>query len=531
MRISGVGFIDRNGHMHIHDNLVEGLSIYNGSILFGIYYPNTRSKYFLEPNKHDFMLTPIPYKLWPFTGRIIIRLTRQSSGMRDISTILSSSKLTILNSTSTRSAHRYSTWDLHVAVDELKVSDLTWDESNSQYLQVTERLKVVKRLLNNKIKHHLFKDENDASLNEPIRIKVNNGLHYFYNVNEERISKAKSKEEKLFFKSFSFRYGNGVIIPNSGGKINFILSNADPKEDDNIGLPLPTVLFAEADSHYLNFRFRLIPQTKLQRLFRLSIYYERHGEIYSSRGLTDYILSKIDPKFKIWRYWNQLYECRDEYGSGKLTYILEDTEDNDYQRRMVRQDLERFFEVSNNPRKKPEYLSHIEFRAQVTPVYPELINHYFSDQRRRLKTTKYDVFISFSSENKKAAEYIEKILSSLGCTCYLSGQRLRGGDLFPEHIRESLVSSREFCLLYSKKSRKSSWVNTELGAAWGLGKYIVPILYELSKSGILSEHERLRDLQYVEYFEDNLRQYAREVLQRRFSYIIEEGRMDHYVSE
>ncbi|MEM6265486.1 MAG: hypothetical protein AAGI38_23490, partial [Bacteroidota bacterium] len=84
MRISGIGYINDNGVIQLHENVFEGLSIFNGAIIFGIYYPLSKDEKKTAPFKHDIMLTPFPYKLWPKSARLIIRLRRQSEGIKYI---------------------------------------------------------------------------------------------------------------------------------------------------------------------------------------------------------------------------------------------------------------------------------------------------------------------------------------------------------------------------------------------------------------------------------------------------------------
>ena len=39
MIIGGIGYCGIQGEFQFHRNLVEGLQIYNGSLLFGVYHP------------------------------------------------------------------------------------------------------------------------------------------------------------------------------------------------------------------------------------------------------------------------------------------------------------------------------------------------------------------------------------------------------------------------------------------------------------------------------------------------------------
>lgn len=90
----------------------------------------------------------------------------------------------------------------------------------------------------------------------------------------------------------------------------------------------------------------------------------------------------------------------------------------------------------------------------------------------------YDVFLSYSSIDKDRAREVVETLEKHGLTCFLAEDSLRAGDEFSNEIREALIGAREVWFLASKNSNKSDWVQRELGAAWGLKKHIVPLLYQ-----------------------------------------------------
>lgn len=527
MRISGLGYVDKNGVIQLHRNIVEGLSIFSGSILFGIFYPRSKEDKKSAPSRPDFMLTPIPFKLWPISARIIVRLNRQSIGLKAITKILSDNHATILNSISNRSAHRYSTWDIHIAFDNLNPKNLTWDENKSRYIEVNEQLRdLVNKISKSKIaKAALFTDDEDMNLNHSVRGRVNNGLHYFYRITKIRL-KGATESEKLMYSPFSFRYSDGLIISNSGGKINSILNIA---QDDNLKLPLPTVAFVEGDSHYLNVRIRLFPQEKLPQLLRISIYYERRTTRYSSRGLTEYLIQHFPKRWKLWKYWNQLYECRDEYGSGKLSFFVEDTDkDTDYTLVTECNKIINFIDRLNYSDNKPKDLSGITFRGEASAIFPNLIQDYFKEQRINLKKPRYDVFISYSSVDIESAKYVYSILTLAGNSCFLAKKDIIGGTAFPEVIREALLNSREVCVLCSKSSLISPWVITEWGTAWFLKKNIVPIIIDTTRKKIRKTHPRLMDFQDINFTESAISEYGQKLFSRRFEYLFDYDRHFYY---
>lgn len=92
----------------------------------------------------------------------------------------------------------------------------------------------------------------------------------------------------------------------------------------------------------------------------------------------------------------------------------------------------------------------------------------------------YDVFLSYSTHDKDEARRIHDSLVAKKQRCFLTERNLKPGDLFSEEIRLALVQSREAWILVTPSSNKSTWVQREIGAAWGLGKKIVPILFRCS---------------------------------------------------
>jgi hypothetical protein len=94
-----------------------------------------------------------------------------------------------------------------------------------------------------------------------------------------------------------------------------------------------------------------------------------------------------------------------------------------------------------------------------------------------------DVFISHSSSDLEIIKQLVGLLrSALGlsakqilCTS-LNGHRLPGGADVKEEIRKKVQGSKVFIGVLSRASLDSLFVAFELGARWGVGKRIVPLL-------------------------------------------------------
>jgi CheY-like chemotaxis protein len=115
--------------------------------------------------------------------------------------------------------------------------------------------------------------------------------------------------------------------------------------------------------------------------------------------------------------------------------------------------------------------------------------------RRTRPLAEVDVFLSHSVADGRKARGIVRRLESHGVKAYLAARALQGGDAFSDKIRVALNSSKEVWVLVSPSSLNSEWVITEWGAAWGLGKRIVPILHGCRHHEL---PDRLRSLQCID---------------------------------
>jgi TIR domain len=597
MRYSGIGYLNEDGIFQIHRNILESLSIFDDAILFGIYYPTNKKDEQVKDEifSPDFMFTPIPYTLWPKTARIIVRVKKQAEAFREITKVLKNNNVTILNSVSNRSAHRYSTWDIHIAFEDVemektdvksvngkkngeivleKQDEYGFDNSTQEYRIINTKLialyEKIKEIPNaNEI---LFEDKREKALNSSITMRTNTALHYFYynaELEKKRREEKRGREETsnkedaigdeihkeiydFLFKPFSVRYvrGNlivendmsldiGKIMPNSGGKISNILyisyknkeklyNLSDENNTKNLSCDdtdynyqkiSPTITFVEADSHFLGIRIVVLPKRRMPHFVKLDVYYQRQNNPYSSRGLLEYISSKLPDYYKIWKYHNRLFECRESYGSGKLTFYLEDERmEANYELNSFTEELQWGINKLNKLIDEEDipYLKDFQLKAKAYNI-KEVLEKQFKINNSIKKENITDVFISYSSEDRKEANLIKEVLNTEGLKCYFTDKELKGGDVFSENIREALVNTREVCLLYSPNSKISSWVNTEWGAAWALQKRITPVLLDLTVNDVLPEHDRLKNLHYVKFRNDELKQYAKDVFRRRFT--------------
>jgi predicted nucleotide-binding protein len=106
---------------------------------------------------------------------------------------------------------------------------------------------------------------------------------------------------------------------------------------------------------------------------------------------------------------------------------------------------------------------------------------------------KKKIFISYSSEDRKYAERIAKKLEKADVTVW-TDSKIPAGVEWAKVIQKSLNESSLVIVLVSDSWINSEWAAFELGAAYGKGKKIVPILLTNQNkkiSGIITQFEFL----------------------------------------
>jgi hypothetical protein len=119
-------------------------------------------------------------------------------------------------------------------------------------------------------------------------------------------------------------------------------------------------------------------------------------------------------------------------------------------------------------------------------------------EQLRMEKYAYDVFLSYAAEDTKEAEQIHEKVEAAGGKIFMAPKVLVPGDDFAEEIRAALQGARELWLLLSPSSAKSEWVTSEWGAAWVLGRKIVPILHRCAPDQL---PDRLRQLHAIDLYQ------------------------------
>lgn len=128
----------------------------------------------------------------------------------------------------------------------------------------------------------------------------------------------------------------------------------------------------------------------------------------------------------------------------------------------------------------------------------------------------YDVFLSYTQKDVHIANEIREELAGSGMTCFMAEKDIRASGDWTEEIRGALHSSEIILLLLTQRSLGKPWILLEAGAAWALGKRIVPLLNQVDASEIIDPLTR-HQARVVEITEQrvSLAVELKDVLQRR----------------
>lgn len=545
MKLGGFGFMKQDGILHVPKNITESLAMNDQCILFGVYYPP--SDYGKEgdnnyQNDLDFVFSSIPFRDWPFSARFTIRVRRQSIAFQEISKFFSTNDITIVHASSTRSGHRFSTLDFHVIFEKLKKEGFDIKKLNPEkscYQPTLDLLIDTKKMLEeiNVKNNFLFIDKKQIYLDNPISEKINQALHYYYWKSvEKQLANGIDENTKEFniYKPFSLRFFEGEylenldqIITNSGGKIANIIHivNEVNRNDD---VTIPSIVFVESDTNALHLRARIIPNKQAYRFLKLEISHQRYGLPASTKGLLDLIVNKILTKegFKIWSYFTQLYECRNEFGAGKLTFFVESKKDYNFndnahlkfiQSRLSEATIELNTFIKSNKGVKLNLSRVVVNSPNIIPLR-ETLSKKFNRPWPIAPRYKYDVFISYVSEDKNNLTNLEKKLENKGVIAYSAEDKISSGKDLTEEIFTQIRNAREFCLLYSSKSNKSDWILFELSAALALGKEVSLVFVDTIRDNVRIELKTLAHskLHRSLNIEGDVEKYASELLSRRY---------------
>ena len=87
------------------------------------------------------------------------------------------------------------------------------------------------------------------------------------------------------------------------------------------------------------------------------------------------------------------------------------------------------------------------------------------------------VFISYSPEDSTYANLLARTLKKKGVQIF-TGQDIMAGENWEDTLRKELEESSAVIAIISDNWNRSTWAATEYGAAYALGKKIIPVLID-----------------------------------------------------
>ena len=131
-------------------------------------------------------------------------------------------------------------------------------------------------------------------------------------------------------------------------------------------------------------------------------------------------------------------------------------------------------------------------RKMVDGIYERLI--YIAKQADRERPLKsqwgFDLFISYASSDGALVTELKDDLERQGLKCFMAEKDIRVASEWQDTVREALRVSKQILILLTPRSLNRPWVLMETGAAWALGKPLIPALVQVSPSDLIDPIRR-----------------------------------------
>ena len=102
----------------------------------------------------------------------------------------------------------------------------------------------------------------------------------------------------------------------------------------------------------------------------------------------------------------------------------------------------------------------------------------------------FDVFISYTAGDAAIANELRNDLEKNGLKCFMAEKDIQVATEWQESIRAALIGSKRVLVLLTPRSINRPWVLMETGAAWVLGKALIPALSHVAANELLDPIRR-----------------------------------------
>jgi hypothetical protein len=105
-------------------------------------------------------------------------------------------------------------------------------------------------------------------------------------------------------------------------------------------------------------------------------------------------------------------------------------------------------------------------------------------------TPRIDVFISYATGDSAIADELRNELEHRGLKCFMAEKDIRVAEEWQDSIRAALHGSKRVLVLVTPRSMNRPCVLMETGAAWALGKPLIPALSQVAANDLLDPIRR-----------------------------------------
>ena len=120
--------------------------------------------------------------------------------------------------------------------------------------------------------------------------------------------------------------------------------------------------------------------------------------------------------------------------------------------------------------------------------------------------TKYDIFISYSSEDKKLVEALCHFIEGRNLRCFVAYRDVPKGEDWASYIVEAIEDCKVFVYVHSQSSNKSAETTKELQLAFGTKCVVIPFRIE-NIDYISAKKYRLTNVNWLDAFPDKPEKY------------------------
>lgn len=509
MNYGSIAYLN-NGKLFIPEYLLRPFNIDNNTSLTLLSYTTPDSKKQVEeikrlgyrnmPEKHDILITPIPFRLWPFLIRVKILLQERDGAIASLTNYFHEKKLNILTADCHRAGFRYMVYSCFLECTELRqkydiigqrVSQnihpfITYESDDPNKLtwmslevemnkKVKDLIKDLKPLRENEINDNTlskFNPKNDKTKEVKRFLLITTQKEY----NEGMVSEIK-KSSTLPYHFLKVSTGNSQKnrIPHYEKYINgniklpeslLLEFNRNHKMDLLDKKLSPSFGFVNVDTNSPRIRVTLTPKYEVSKYRRVIIDYRRdsllsnssetnRAQSNSSMGLIA-VLSEIltdEFKLKLENVVNRIWQNKRKVELGKVEIIAEKTEES----RFTWTDIEERLKYVLSEEKKE--FNHTETNVRCTPINPFLF------------------FVSLKSKDEKFVSNTKKMLFEAGKHLGIEESDFRFVWTHSTPVTESVITALRECnalvqIYHSTSLEKDefSWLDGEFLAMRALNK-------------------------------------------------------------